>query len=213
MLGASLVLSSGQNGEYPGNQQECWLGMTVHWQHPAPRASEKGCDPPAAPAHLMGWGDRPAAPCDNRLQFHVLYNAASKRWARCNKAWATKSRNLTIAGVQEKLDLFPHAPPVPGTRGLGSCLRCMPCVNIAAALKPAGHDCLQTQQISICLHHQAVAVNPNSFTGNPGVTNQLSLLCTRHAAINHKIIVFTRAEDLKLPSPSSGRVRPLDKTK
>lgn len=77
----------------------------------------------------------------------------------------------------------------------------MPCVNIAAALKPAGHDCLQTQQISICLHHQAVAVNPNSFTGNPGVTNQLSLLCTRHAAINHKIIVFTRAEDLKLPSP------------
>lgn len=97
--------------------------------------------------------------------------------------------------------MFPHTPLVPGTRGLGSCLRCMPHINIAAALKPAGHDRLQTQQISICLHHQAVAVNPASFTGNPGVTNQLSLPCTRHAAINHKIIVFTRAEDLKLPSP------------
>lgn len=87
-------------------------------------------------------------------------------------------------------------------------------VHIAAALKPAGHDGLQTQQISICLHHQAVAVNPTRFTGNPGVTNQLSLLCTRHTAINRKIIVFTRAVDLKLPDPDNSRhARILDQEK
>lgn len=98
--------------------------------------------------------------------------------------------------------------------GLGPWLHCVTSVHITAALKPAGHDRLQTQQIAICLHHQAVAVNPTSFTGNPGVTNQLSLLCTRHTAINHKIIVFTRAVDLKLPDPANSRnARLLDQEK
>lgn len=99
-------------------------------------------------------------------------------------------------------------PPYPTTsrdQGLGPWLCCVTGVHIAAALRSAGHNSLQTQQISICLHHQAVAVNPTSFTGNLGVTNQLSLLCTRHAAPNHKIIVFTRAVDLKLRKPFNWR--------
>lgn len=67
-------------------------------------------------------------------------------------------------------------------------------------VKPVGCECLQTQQISICHHYEAVAVNPRGFTGSPGVTNQPGLLYTRHRAINHKIILFTIALDLKLLS-------------
>lgn len=86
-------------------------------------------------------------------------------------------------------------------------------VPITAALKPAGHDCLQIQQISICHRDQAVAVNPTGFTGKPGVTNQLGLLCTRHTAKNHKIMFFTKAVDLKLPSLTQATQGTLTKKK
>lgn len=112
-----------------------------------------------------------------------------------------KAKKLNNNRHLGKTAFIPPYPTSSRDQGFGALPSLCDWCSHSCSLKPAGHDSLQTQQISICLHHQAVAVNPTHFTGNLGVTNQLSLLCTRHTAINHKIIVFTRAVDLKLRKP------------